>query len=161
MKIRQSFATTPVIGTFAVIAISGILLFLHIKNKPLELIHTYIGLAFVLFAVLHMAANFGGLKRYFRGNKILLNLAICVVSITAFLGLTFMPNQNNDKISKPQLNELYSKISNLKIAEIAQILNTNDTNLVKLENFKNLTVKEAKKSGKISEKELINLILNQ
>ena len=111
MKIRQSFATTPVIGTFAVIAISGILLFLHIKNKPLELIHTYIGLAFVLFAVLHMAANFGGLKRYFRGNKILLNLAICVVSIAAFLGLTFMSNQNNDKISKPQLNELYSKIS--------------------------------------------------
>lgn len=161
MKIRQSFATTPVIGTFAVIAISGILLFFHIKNKPLELIHTYIGLAFILFAVLHMAANFGGLKRYFRGNKILLNLAICVVSIAAFLGLTFMPNQNSDKISKPQLNELYSKISNLKIAEISQILNTNDTNLVKLKNFKNLTVKEAKKSGKISEKELINLILNQ
>lgn len=160
MKIKQNVATTPIIATFAIISITGVFMFFDIKNSATKFLHEWLGLAFVIISLLHIMANFGAFKRYFSGAKFGINLGILALSVLVFAFMSFA-NEGNNKVSKAQMSEVYAKISNLEISKVAEILGTNEHNLEKLENLQNLSLKNGSKSGNLSEKELLNLLLNK
>ena len=54
----QRYATILAIATFAVSGISGVLIFFHIADSWLKGLHEWIGMAFVLAAILHVLRNF-------------------------------------------------------------------------------------------------------
>jgi hypothetical protein len=58
--------STPLtIGTFVITGFSGLLLFFHFGEGLLKEAHEWIGLAFVLGALLHVRSNWSPFKRYF------------------------------------------------------------------------------------------------
>lgn len=80
--IRRDWATPLTIGIFALMAVTGVLMFFHLDNALQKTVHEWAGWAMVAFVALHAAANWLGFKRYFKiGQRGL-------VMIGAFVALT-------------------------------------------------------------------------
>ncbi|SHO46428.1 DUF4405 domain-containing protein [Desulfopila aestuarii] len=65
----KTMSTTPVIALFMIISITGVFLLLHIGSGSMKTIHEWLGLAFVVFGLLHAGANWHLMKRYFGGLR--------------------------------------------------------------------------------------------
>lgn len=65
----KNVPTTAVIALFLIISISGVLLLVHAGGFGIKAVHQWLGLAFVLFGLLHSAANWPLMKRYLFGFK--------------------------------------------------------------------------------------------
>lgn len=86
MNLRE-WATPLTMGSFALMAVTGVLMFFHLDtglNKPA---HEWLGWAMVLGVVLHSVANFGSFKRYFSQRTALAVMGIFLL----VLGLSFLP----------------------------------------------------------------------
>jgi len=82
MKLNRNYITPFLTFIFLVIGSSGILMYLHVFDGYIEVVHEYLGLAFVAFAIFHITINWRGLKSYF-GKKIFIpaGVAILVISL--------------------------------------------------------------------------------
>jgi hypothetical protein len=74
---------SPFIGcSFLIIAISGVLMFFHVKTHSLVTLHEWMGLIFVLTATLHLILNWKKLISYL--SKRMAALSLVVVLFIAF-----------------------------------------------------------------------------
>lgn len=64
MKIERHWATPLVIGTFALMAATGLLMFFHLERALQKEIHEWLGWGVVAAAVLHVTANWAGFQRH-------------------------------------------------------------------------------------------------
>lgn len=69
--------------SFLIIAVSGILMFFHVKTGALIILHEWIGLFFIVAAVLHIVLNWRAFLSYLMDRK-------AAVSIIAALTLSFL-----------------------------------------------------------------------
>lgn len=77
----KNYSTTPTIALFLIIAVTGILLLLHVGGTSVKLLHEWLGVAFILFALLHVGANWRLMKRYLGGLKMAAIATILVAAI--------------------------------------------------------------------------------
>jgi hypothetical protein len=93
---------------FAVISITGILLFFHVKNGPIISLHEWFGWAFVAAGVIHVLLNLSPLLAYLRLRKGLLSLGAALV-LTLGLGLFGLTRRegprNHGPFTPPQAHE--------------------------------------------------------
>lgn len=67
--IAKNLSTTPTIALFLIISVTGVFLMLHVGGGSIKMLHEWLGIAFVVFAVLHASANWTLMKRYLGGMK--------------------------------------------------------------------------------------------
>lgn len=65
-QISREWATPLTIGAFALMAVTGVLMFYHLNNPLQETVHAWVGWVMVGAVLLHAVANWLGFKRYFK-----------------------------------------------------------------------------------------------
>lgn len=74
---------------FAVISVTGVLLFFHVKNGPIMVLHEWFGWAFVVAGLIHLILNWRPLLGYLRlkcgcvslGVALLLTVGLAVAGL--------------------------------------------------------------------------------
>lgn len=87
MKIAREWATPLTIGSFGLIAVTGVLMFFHLDSGLNKVVHEWLSWLLVAGVALHAVANAAAFKRYFsqpRG-RLLMGAAAAV------LALSFVP----------------------------------------------------------------------
>lgn len=91
---KPSVVQKPVLSpflltVFAAVAVTGVLLFFHIKNGPIVVIHEWLGMAFVIAGVLHIVLNFRQFLSYCKLARAWIGivLALVLVGLFALAGL--------------------------------------------------------------------------
>lgn len=69
---------------FIVIAVTGVLLFFHVKNGPIMVLHEWFGWLFVVAGAVHLLLNLRPLLAYLRQPAALISLGVGLV-LVAFL----------------------------------------------------------------------------
>lgn len=91
MKIHKIHPSlSPFIGlSFLVVAVTGILLFFHIKNGPIVVMREWLGMAFLLAGIIHMFAHLPQMLAYLRKPSCIASVALALVMaiMLVFVGL--------------------------------------------------------------------------
>ena len=82
MKVNRNYITPFVALIFLVIAISGLLMYLHLFDGYTEVVHENLAVAFVIFAILHIVVNWAGLRTHFK-KTVFVPAAITIFLISA------------------------------------------------------------------------------
>lgn len=88
MKLSRDLATPLVIGAFAVMGVTGLLMFFHADIGLNKTVHEWAGWAMVAGAVLHAVVNWAAFKRYFVSSS--LGRGIIAVFVLILAG-SFVP----------------------------------------------------------------------
>lgn len=100
MKISREWATSITIGAFALMAVTGMLMFFHFDTGLNKLTHEWLGWAMVAGTGLHIAVNWSAFKRYFvssaTGRSIIAVFAVVLL-------FSFMPLGGNTGAPSPVL----------------------------------------------------------
>lgn len=87
MKISRDWATPLTIGAFALMGVTGILMFFHLDTGLNKLAHEWLGWVMVAGVVLHSVVNWSAFKRHLTANRV--GQAIVAVSVLV-LAATFI-----------------------------------------------------------------------
>lgn len=68
-----------VAAAFAVIAVTGVLLFFHVKNGPIMALHEWFGWIFVVAGTVHALLNVRPLLAYLRQTAALVSLGVALI----------------------------------------------------------------------------------
>lgn len=83
----RSWATPVTIGSFAIMAVTGTLMFFHLDTGLNKGVHEWAGLAMIAAVVAHLALNWRAFTVYFRRP-----VAVAIVAAgVAVLGASFLP----------------------------------------------------------------------
>jgi hypothetical protein len=82
MTLRE-WATPLTIGSFLLIAVTGILMFFHLDTGLNKLAHEWLGWGLVAAVGLHAAVHFKAFKRYFTRRDTLAIVALCALALAA------------------------------------------------------------------------------
>jgi hypothetical protein len=157
MKFNRNYITPFVALIFLVIAISGLLMYLHLFDGYTEVVHENLAVAFVIFAILHIIVNWAGLRTHFRKSVII------PAAITTFLiAAGFVYLQIND----PKLDTiLLGRIIKAPIPDAFRALNVDYERAAKNFAKKGIVLKNSKTIEDIWEKndispvEVVDLIV--
>lgn len=70
MKVSRELATPLTIGVFAIMAVTGLLMFFHLDTNLNKAAHEWLGWAMIAGAGAHVAANWLGFRRYFMSSNV-------------------------------------------------------------------------------------------
>ncbi len=102
MKIKREFITPYITFLFLVLGLSGILMFLHVFDDYTQIVHESIGLAFVIFSILHIIINWTSLKIHFK-KRVFITSAIVVLLLSVGLVIYGKIHVNEERIIKEKL----------------------------------------------------------
>ncbi len=88
MSISRNIATPLTIGSFAIMSVTGVLMFFHADSGLNKLVHEWAGWAMVAGAALHVIVNWAPFKRYFSAGNA--GVAIIALSLVVLAG-SFWP----------------------------------------------------------------------
>ncbi len=94
----RNWATPLTIGTFLFTAVSGVLLFFHLGEGLVKEAHEWIGIAFILGALVHVKTNWSPFKRYFS-----LGLPRAVMASVLAGSLVFMVASGHEEGGNPMV----------------------------------------------------------
>lgn len=89
-KSNKKIWLSPVVTiSFLAVAVTGILLLVHVKNGPIKVLHEWMGLVFAIAGITHLAFNWGILKAYFkhRGAFLATIIALLLTVLLIIAGL--------------------------------------------------------------------------
>jgi hypothetical protein len=101
MKISREWATPLTIGTFGLMAVTGILMFFHLDSGLNKTAHEWLGWLMVAGTAAHAAANWPGFKRYFLSSG--MGRGILVVSVVVIAASFIRPGEQGGGVSTPAL----------------------------------------------------------
>lgn len=93
----KNISTTPTIALFLIISVTGIFLLLHVGSPNVKAIHQWLGLVFVVCAILHAIANWKLMKRYLGGMKATA-IGLMLVSAVAYSVVAVPADQGGNPI---------------------------------------------------------------
>ncbi|KAB2890660.1 MAG: DUF4405 domain-containing protein [Desulfobulbaceae bacterium] len=112
--LTKNVSTTPVIAMFLILSATGVLLMLHAGGNGTKAIHEWLGVAFILFGVLHALANWNLTRRYLRGLK----GGIIATAVIASLGLTGIDSRDSPA---PPIKALLSTVHHAPLNNVAAL----------------------------------------
>ncbi|CZE50082.1 DUF4405 domain-containing protein [Campylobacter geochelonis] len=158
MKIKQIYATTPTIATFIIVVITGVLMYFSIKSATIKEVHEILGMAFVVFSLLHIISNLKPFKNYFKGYKFAF-IGVVIVVCAVFL---FMPQNTQPNPSK----QVYKQILSVNLDKVLALYDVEFKELqtsLKSKNIELLTDKNSianiAKSANSNDRIIINEII--
>lgn len=129
MSNLRKYATPLTIGSFVLMAVTGILMFFHLDSGLNKVAHEWLGWAMVAAVALHVVLNWRAFTLYFKRP-----LAMGLVGVfVAVLGLSFLPLGGDQKGGRPDFAAV-ELVVNAPISELAPLLDTDaDPLLVRLQ----------------------------
>ena len=117
MPIQREWATPLTAGAFLLSSVTGVLIFFHIDSGLNKFAHEWLSWALLAGVTLHVAANFGGFKRYFstRLGQWLLG-AFALVLLLSF----FNPGEKKEPPFAPPIRAL-SAAPLTTLAQVAEL----------------------------------------
>lgn len=112
---QRPWITPLVIGTFALMAVTGSLMFFHLDTGLNKTAHEWLGWAMVAAVLLHLLLNMNAFKRYFTqttGRWVMLACA-------AVLALSFVPLGNGG--GKPPFVAPMQALASAPLSTVAQV----------------------------------------
>lgn len=91
----RPFLSPFVTVAFVVIAVTGVLLFFHVKNGPIMVLHEWFGWAFVIAGAAHLLLNLRSLSGYLRQKTGLASLGLALV-LTVVLGMAGLRHNHGE-----------------------------------------------------------------
>lgn len=82
--LHKTWISPFVAVAFAVIAVTGLLLFFHVKNGPIMALHEWFGWLFVIAGAVHLLLNLRPLLAYLKQPAALISLGVGL-ALVAFL----------------------------------------------------------------------------
>ena len=157
MKLNKKYIT-PFIGLiFLVVGSTGLFMYFHLFDGYTEIVHEYLGLAFVVFSIFHITINWRALKSHF-WEKVFIpaGIGVFIVSLTFFfLGTTYTPIDIVliEKLVKAPLSDSF-KVLGIDYSEAFQTLENNGIMIGNSKSLEEIWVK-----NKSSPQEVIELVL--
>lgn len=118
MKLNRDLATPLTIGTFAIMSVTGILMFFHADVGLNKLVHEWVGWVMVLAVALHAVVNWTAFKRYFVSSTS--GRAIIVLGLVALAG-SFWPAGGNARGGQPPHIMAMKAVASAPIATVAPL----------------------------------------
>lgn len=123
MSNLRKYATPITIGSFFLMAVTGVLLFFHMNTTLNKVAHEYLGLVMIAAVALHVVLNWRAFALYFKKPLAMGLMAVFVVA----LGLSF--------VSVPQTGgrpeyAVVNTVMTAPIEQIASILGTDTAGLI-------------------------------
>lgn len=135
MKLNRNYVTPIISLIFIVVGATGTLMFFHLFDGYTEVVHEFLGLFFLIGAVLHIILNWNALKRHFKkGVFVPAAIAVGVISI-----LFIIQQQNNPKVDTIVLE----RIVKAPIADVFEALQLDSSEAVKRLEAKNISIEGA------------------
>ncbi len=147
MSTLRKFATPLTMGTFALMAVTGILLFFHANTMLNKVAHEWIGLAMVAAVGLHVALNWRAFTLYFKRPVALITMAAFVLA----LGLSFFPAGQQGR--KPEFAAL-RMVMDAPIAQLAPMLGTDTQGLLALLDAQSIAADPSQSMSDLTDGEL-------
>lgn len=97
--LSRNWVTPLMIGAFALMAVTGLLMFFHLDQGLQKEVHEWLGWLLVLAAVLHVTVNWLGFKRYFTAARS--GLAAVAVMALVVVGSFFVSGEEGEGVSPP------------------------------------------------------------
>ena len=113
MKIKRDVVTPYITFLFLVIGLSGIFMFIDVFDDYTEIVHEFLGLAFVIFSALHIIINWKSLKIHFK-KRMFVTSAIVVLLLSVgliILGKLLVVDEERvimEKLSKAPMSNVFS-----------------------------------------------------
>jgi hypothetical protein len=79
----RKLATPLTVGSFALMATTGVLMFFHVQLGIIKDAHEWLSWLFLAAVGLHIYVNFAVFKRYFSQKPALLIIAVCLIVLVA------------------------------------------------------------------------------
>lgn len=114
MKLRD-FATATVIGTFVIIAVTGILMFFKVKSSAMEAAHEWLGIVFVIAGLFHIVVNWKAFANYFKKTT---PVALITISLAAGVVLYALNSTGKPHPAK----QVVFKMTKAPVAKVAPAL---------------------------------------
>lgn len=103
MKISRNFVTPIITLVFLVIGITGILMAFHILDGYTEMLHEVLGIAFVIFSILHILINWKSLKNHFK-KKTFTTFTIVVILLSTVIAILGEGHGEHERIIMKKLS---------------------------------------------------------
>lgn len=128
MFFPRNIVSALLTALFAVVAISGVLMFFKIRLLAMESLHIWLGLAFVVIAALHLAKNWTAFGTYFKKKSTLLSLGSVCVVCAIFVAVPLL-NSTQKGVNPKQ--KIFSTVMSVPLSNVAQFFNLDAQMMVK------------------------------
>lgn len=164
ISVPRNIVSAVLTALFAVVAISGVLMFFKIRLLSMEAMHIWLGLAFVVIALLHLLKNWSAFSNYFKKQSTTASILAIVVVCSLFIATALLDNK--EKGVNPK-QKIFSTVMVAPLSSIALFFNLDAEAIVKnlhqqsqiLATPKQSVSEIAKASGK-SNDEILQIIFN-
>ncbi|WP_167882040.1 DUF4405 domain-containing protein [Leptospira semungkisensis] len=158
MKIKKENVTPYLIFIFLIIGSTGILMFFHVLDEYTTVVHEFLGLSFVVFAIFHIRMNWSNIKNYAKKRQLLLpSIVILVLSIAFIVGGKLHGNLEHD---------ILEKVLRTPVSDSFKLLNGNYQDAIEILKQNHIVIDDPSKSleevsiqNKKSPEEIVELIL--
>lgn len=123
----KKWSTPLTIGAFILMAVTGILMFLHQSTGLNKVAHEWVGIIFVVGALVHVWSNFPALTTHLKKPKRLAVIAL----FTVILGLTFISTGDAPAAGRGD-NAIMAKLANAPISQLAQLADKPEAQVLEL-----------------------------
>ena len=117
MKSLREWATPLTIGTFAVMGVTGVLIFFHSATELNKNVHEWCGLVMVAAVLVHAVVNWPSLKRYF----ITSNLARGIVGVCVLILVGSFATLSGPKGGGSPVIRAFNAVVHAPIANVAAL----------------------------------------
>ena len=76
---QRKYVTPLVVLSFMVVAVTGTLMLLHVRNRSLGHLHEWMGLFFVAVGIIHVLLNWNVLKVYLKQTPMQISLVVVLL----------------------------------------------------------------------------------
>ena len=101
MKIKRNIVTPYLAFLFLAVGVSGIFMFFHVFDGYTKVVHEILGLAFVVFSVLHLIINWKSMKSHFKKRVFIFSGIIVLIFSIAFIMMGKMHKNHAQKQQHP------------------------------------------------------------
>lgn len=116
-EILMRYATAAAAALFAVVAVTGVMMFFHVDQGFVGEMHEWLALVFVAAAAVHVWRNWGGFKTYVRRRTL-----VVPTLITGFVALAFLVPAMLGGGGKEPVPRVFNAIENARLADIATLI---------------------------------------
>lgn len=122
--------TAATTGIFAVIGISGVMMFFHLGQGQVKAMHEWLGLLFIVLAVFHVWRNWSSFTAMLgrRGTYVL--FALSLLAAAGFVGASLQGGDGPRGGGNP-VRQLMMAAENAPLSALAPVLGVSDETLIK------------------------------
>ena len=128
----NKWGSTLIFASFVITAVTGVMLYFHVRVSPIEALHVWIGFLMIAGALFHVVRNWGQFLGYFRRPAFYGGLLVTAL-ISAWLALPALTSTQTAEGGRPSLRSAIAisrAVSSATLADLAPLARTDANGLM-------------------------------